>query len=50
VVIGFNDTVETVIPTDGRSPGEHVVRDGPLFDRVAQVNAALMDAEEQLNT
>jgi hypothetical protein len=49
VVIGFDDTVETVIPTDGRSPGERVVQGGPLFDRVAQVNAALMAAERHLS-
>lgn len=45
VVIGLGDTVETVIKTDKRGLGEQVIREGPLYDRVAQVNAALMAAE-----
>jgi len=46
VIIGFNDTVETVYPMAGsRLPGA-VVREGPLFEFVERVNAALMAAEK----
>ena len=45
IVIGFGDPVETVIRTDKRGLGDDVVRSGPVFERVAQVNAALMAAE-----
>lgn len=47
VVIGFDDTVETVMCTDKRGLGDGVVRSGPLFERVVQVNAALMASEGQ---
>lgn len=46
VVIGFGDTVETVIPIGQRGVGEGVVQAGPLFERVSAVNVALMAAEE----
>ncbi len=45
IVIGFGDTVETVICTDKRGLGDEVVRSELVFERVAQVNAALMAAE-----
>ncbi|GGO29905.1 hypothetical protein [Deinococcus humi] len=50
LVIGFGDTVETVIRTDKRGLGDDVLRSGPVFERVAQVNAALMSAEAELRT
>ncbi|MFC6618400.1 hypothetical protein [Deinococcus radiophilus] len=45
VVIGFGDTVETVFRSTKQGLGEGIVRSGPLYDRVAAVNSALMAAE-----
>jgi len=47
VVIGFGDTVQTVIPADeGKSAlGPAVIRGGPLYDRVDRVNRDLVRAE-----
>lgn len=45
VVIGLHDTVETVIDTDKRGPGDSVVTGGELYDRVERVNRELMLAD-----
>lgn len=50
IVIGFGDTVETVIRTDKRGLGDDVLRSGPVFERVAQVSAELMAAHAELRT
>lgn len=45
VVIGFNDTVETVIASDKQGLSDVIVSAGPLYDEVREVNAALMAAD-----
>ncbi len=50
VVIGLNDTVETVIDTDKRGLGDAIVTGGELFDRVEKVNRELMLAERDMGT
>lgn len=46
VVIGFNDTVQTVFAGSRRGIGTKAVTHGPLYERVAQVNLELMAAEQ----
>lgn len=45
LVIGFNDTVRTFYPADPgkRGLGTDVVREGPLWEHVAKVNAELVN-------
>lgn len=38
VVVGYNDTVITVIDTDKQGLGPEIVTDGELYDHVAEVN------------
>jgi hypothetical protein len=45
VVIGLEDTIETVIDTDKRGLGESVVTGGELYERVERVNRGLMLAD-----
>lgn len=45
IVVGFSDTVKTVIWKTGDSPGGKIVREGALYEKVEAVNAALMRAE-----
>jgi hypothetical protein len=47
VVIGFDKTMKTVIRTSRfkRGLGQRIVRGGPLFDFVEQVNRTLMEEE-----
>lgn len=45
VVIGFNDTVQTVFAGRRTELGTKTVTEGPLFERVSEVNRKLMDAE-----
>jgi len=41
-VIGFLDTIETVIDTDKRGLGDSIVTCGELYERVKRVNQELM--------
>lgn len=52
VVIGLHDTIQTVYPLYGDKSGPKVIREGPLYDFVARVNAELLalDALEQSST
>lgn len=45
VVIGFGDTIETVIDTDKRGLGESIISTGKLYELVERVNRELMIAE-----
>lgn len=47
VVIGFNDTVETVIASHRRGLSDLIVQAGPVYEKVRAVNQALMAAERQ---
>jgi hypothetical protein len=42
IVIGLHDTLQTVYPVSGDKDGPDIVRSGPLYDRVADVNTKLM--------
>ena len=43
VVIGLHDTIQTVYPLEGDKQGPDIVKAGPLYERVAEVNAALLE-------
>lgn len=45
IVIGFNDTVETVIKTDKMGLGSSIVKNGETYEYVDRVNRELMMAE-----
>lgn len=45
VVVGFGDTIETVIDTDKRGLGESIITSGKLYELVERVNRELMFAE-----
>jgi hypothetical protein len=45
IVIGFSDTVVTVIDTDKYGMGPDVVTSGPLYDFVEKVNRRLLEDE-----
>ena len=47
VVIGFDDTIETVIDTEKRGLGESIVTTGKLYELVERVNQDLMIAERR---
>ena len=51
VVIGLNETIETLIDTGKRGLGESIVTAGELYERVEQVNRELMlaDAPKQVS-
>lgn len=45
VVVGFGDTIETVIDTDKRGLGDSIITSGKLYELVERVNRELMIGE-----
>mgnify|MGYP006268672059 CR=1 FL=1 len=43
IVIGFNDTVETVIKKSSDGKGESIMKEGELYEYVEKVNKELME-------
>lgn len=42
IVIGFNDTIETIIVKNGRGDGDDIVKEGEIYDFVENVNEKLV--------